>query len=483
MAEPVKAKCCCCRFGRNILQALIFPPFFKWLDQGLRLHFPIVWRTRIHHFVWFALLANPALYGLGCVYPAAALPTFFIPLLKIISYLLLALWALQQFRFPLGEFHLHEYLITAILYTCCFFITLITPVSFILPIIQRVAVISGKEIALFSLIKNHYALLQISAAAAIMLTLLFCVSAKFLSRYLKISKKINIFLPKRFLWQPNSVITLDKHLRINKPIVWLSWRAFDVKSVKIYLVTLLLLFTTVIINELAVLILKNDKAAYYQYASPILVVFALLMFSYKPVIFLYTNWATRSAKLYAVSNILIFISNSVLLIFIMFIPLVFLISLEVVPVEENKIKSTVTMAVFAASLSGAIVHNILYLNKFIPLRKVIAFIISGAIIWFFVFIFFFVLGKGKGINNYIYSFFAFLFPFFIYIFNQKSYLLSTALTCWSFLAAPIILIQFYRAIYPIFSQEIVVIAEMILYLAIIALSTKVLIRYKYWPKP
>lgn len=93
------------------LLRLVIPSFLRSLDRRLLLHRPLIWRTRVHYFVWFSLiLANLVLYVLGWLYPVSrtSVPTImeFESLMgwfQIMGWLVLALWVFQQFRSPLGS--------------------------------------------------------------------------------------------------------------------------------------------------------------------------------------------------------------------------------------------------------------------------------------------------------------------------------------------------------------------------------------------
>ncbi|RDH90161.1 MAG: hypothetical protein DIZ77_14160 [endosymbiont of Seepiophila jonesi] len=123
------------------LLRLVIPTFLRSLDRRLLLHRPLIWRTRVHYFVWFSLiLANPVLYVLGWLYPVSrtSVPTI-AEFGSLMGWLVLALWVFQQFRSPLGEFGWRKTLLTAVLYMACFFMLQLNPLSFALPVVQRIA--------------------------------------------------------------------------------------------------------------------------------------------------------------------------------------------------------------------------------------------------------------------------------------------------------------------------------------------------------
>ncbi|RDH86828.1 MAG: hypothetical protein DIZ78_08030 [endosymbiont of Escarpia spicata] len=134
----------------RLLQPLlrwVIPSFLRSLDRRLLLHRPLIWRTRVHYFVWFSLiLANPVLYVLGWLYPVSrtSVPTIvefgsLMGWFQIMGWLVLALWVFQQFRSPLGEFGWRKTLLTAVLYMAYFFMVQLNPLSFALPVVQRIA--------------------------------------------------------------------------------------------------------------------------------------------------------------------------------------------------------------------------------------------------------------------------------------------------------------------------------------------------------
>ncbi|CAK8717006.1 hypothetical protein KKHLCK_06155 [Candidatus Electrothrix laxa] len=469
-----------------IFGAVLFPPFVKWLDTWLRLHYPIVWRTRIHHFIWFALLANPALYGLGCIYPAAAIPTFFIPLLKTISWLLLSLWALQQFHFPLGEFRPHEYLITGLLYTCCFFIFLITPVSFILPMIERVAVILGTEVEIFSLIQSHSFLFQISVAGALLLTLLSCIPANFIKRCLKIRRSSIVLLPQTLLWQPKPALLLDQYIRINRPLVWSCWRALDTKKIKVYIISLLLLSIAALIESYIKFIFKNE-IEHYSCLLSVMTSLIFLIILYHPIKYLYVINKIRGDTASIKNNFFILLVNLIITSTMLYISMFLVLLSSPWGMYDLSLQHDVILIIFivlAYLLLGCIflamtVCHLSCLLMFLSLKKAILLTVYGAIANLFIFAIFSISGNNK--DNFVYYFFAFLFPFFLSPFMSKNYSTSIMLTCWSFIITPFILVLFGREIYPIYPIGTVVIAETTLYLAVISLSIAFLTRYKYWP--
>lgn len=136
--------------GRRLRGALMrhsIPGFLRRLDRWLLLQHPLVWRTRVHYFVWFSLiLGNPLLFAAGWVYPvsrtsvptAAALDTL-VTWLQLLGALILALWTLAQARAPLPELRARDYLVTYGLYAACILMILLNSFVFVWSLVYRIA--------------------------------------------------------------------------------------------------------------------------------------------------------------------------------------------------------------------------------------------------------------------------------------------------------------------------------------------------------
>ncbi|MCB1802527.1 MAG: hypothetical protein KDI82_12620, partial [Gammaproteobacteria bacterium] len=132
---------------RNRLLSALTPGFLRRLDRWLLLHWPWVWRTRVHYFAWYSLVvANIVLLVLAALWPIeptsppdVAGVTAMTAWLTVLGWTFLLLWISQQLRPRLGPRRARILLLTGLLYCACFYSVAINPLSFALPITQRIA--------------------------------------------------------------------------------------------------------------------------------------------------------------------------------------------------------------------------------------------------------------------------------------------------------------------------------------------------------
>ena len=136
------------RSGRRRLAGLLALRPLGRLDAWLRLHHPLVWRTRVHFFLWYGLILGNLLFlGLGWVYPlrltAVPSPADIVLLVSFVAYgvwTVLCVWALLiQCCSPLPETGPRGHLLTLALYWVCILCVVLIPHSFARPLVYRIA--------------------------------------------------------------------------------------------------------------------------------------------------------------------------------------------------------------------------------------------------------------------------------------------------------------------------------------------------------
>jgi len=119
------------RFGAIFL-SVIFPPFLQWIDRELRLNYPIIWRTRIHYFVWISFW----LYILICYTEMLFHPVFFyiiylvsgavvtnytsLIVFKTAICILQCYWIVIQMRMTIKNEKIIDHAVSILLYIFCF---------------------------------------------------------------------------------------------------------------------------------------------------------------------------------------------------------------------------------------------------------------------------------------------------------------------------------------------------------------------------
>ena len=117
------------------------------LDEWLRIHYPIIWRTRIHYFLLFSLvLTNLSLLSFAYFYPLTLESFLFtdqlanlVVLVRLIGLLFLLYWVYKQIRTPVGEQSVAFYWKTWFFYSLCLFMVFINSIVFLAPIGWRTA--------------------------------------------------------------------------------------------------------------------------------------------------------------------------------------------------------------------------------------------------------------------------------------------------------------------------------------------------------
>ena len=135
------------RKPRGLAYCCLAPAPLLQLDRYLLLHYPIIWRTKVHFFIWFSLiLGYGLLFGLGEWLPLQAtnLPTLQqvdngVAVLRLLGVMVLAWWGYMQFRSPMMESHARHLLLTGLIYFLCFFSVMINPLVLVVPVVHRIA--------------------------------------------------------------------------------------------------------------------------------------------------------------------------------------------------------------------------------------------------------------------------------------------------------------------------------------------------------
>ena len=155
------------RKPRGLAYRCLVPAPLWQLDRYLLLHYPIIWRTKVHFFIWFSLiLGYGLLFGLGEWLPLQTtnLPTLQqvdigVAVLRLLGVMVLAWWGYTQFRSPMMESHARQLLLTGLIYFLCFFSVMINPLALVVPVVHRIAQLMPdaefqQEYALHE--KNHF---------------------------------------------------------------------------------------------------------------------------------------------------------------------------------------------------------------------------------------------------------------------------------------------------------------------------------------
>jgi hypothetical protein len=116
------------------------------LDRLVLVHAPLVWRTRLPHFIFAAVIGNATLYLIGSVQPVE--PTRVPPigtieivtgLVYIVGFGVLAYWAYVQYRTPLPECRASRYVALTLLHAACVLTVLASPLAYQAAILPRIA--------------------------------------------------------------------------------------------------------------------------------------------------------------------------------------------------------------------------------------------------------------------------------------------------------------------------------------------------------
>jgi hypothetical protein len=117
------------------------------VDLWLRVHWPLVWRSRVLFFlVGSALLANALLIAAGMAYPVGAerLPhigdvTNMGSVLYGTAWVVIGSWAYDQVRWRLHELRPRGYAALTVVYAACILSVLLNPSAFAVPLVTRMA--------------------------------------------------------------------------------------------------------------------------------------------------------------------------------------------------------------------------------------------------------------------------------------------------------------------------------------------------------
>jgi hypothetical protein len=127
--------------------AWLIPGFLTRLNRRLLTFHPFIWRTKVHYIAWYSVIIGDLLmFALGSFIPIERerVPTGLqlanmVAALRIFSCIALLYWVYVQWRLPIRESRPRVYLLTAAIYSACLFFVFSGPISFLLPVLQRIA--------------------------------------------------------------------------------------------------------------------------------------------------------------------------------------------------------------------------------------------------------------------------------------------------------------------------------------------------------
>ena len=150
------------------LRKYLVPSFLKRLDHTLLTHQPVIWRTKIHYFIFYVLIVNILLFAIGALLPINSWAFYYdsekldkhqgfaFTFIALLALLMLIFWWNHLSRFKIRIVKAKDIVLEWCIYLVCVFMLITSVFMFELGVLYNEAYLAPKKIdETYSYLKAH----------------------------------------------------------------------------------------------------------------------------------------------------------------------------------------------------------------------------------------------------------------------------------------------------------------------------------------